>query len=184
MSYYTMKEKWELGRVKVGSRDKAGNELRQFDFVVMEDPDEGEHSLHCIIYSETTQSFVAMHDSGGFIMQEDFSLALKVEDILAERLLGWSKIEVDGEMYWDMGGLLDGIPDKTILYREFDPMNDRKWMETVLYSIYEAHPLEWVESEFSSTVYYVTDPESGEEAETFSLAAIQMLLKIAGYELI
>lgn len=176
-----VKEKWGEGPIKIGAKDRAGNEIKQFDFLFHEDEDF--QSLGCVIYSNFAEEYVAMHEEGMWIPFELLSETIRVDDLIATRILGWSKIEIQGKTFWDMGGLFDLQTDKRIPYEEFKPMHDDKWMETVLYMINEGHPLKWEKINGYWVVYYTNQPNNSTSDESFGVAALKMLMRIIGYDL-
>lgn len=76
--------------LEIGTTDKHGNPLKQFDFVVTEDDFEG-ISICQILYNGITKEFVAMNSAGWWVPYKDLGVTQKLNDVIAREFFGLEK---------------------------------------------------------------------------------------------
>ncbi len=102
--------------LEVGTADKLGNLLKQFDFVVTEDDFEG-ISICQILYNGVTKEFVAMNSAGWWVPYKDLHVATeKLNDVIAREFFGLEKC---GE-YWGR----DNTPFVNMPIEDFDAVHE------------------------------------------------------------
>lgn len=85
--------------LEIGTTDKHGNQLKQSDFVLVQDDFEG-ISICQILYNGITKEFVAMSSSGWWVPYHDLSIATeKLDHVIAQEFLGLEKCG----SYWGKG---------------------------------------------------------------------------------
>lgn len=85
--------------LEIGTTDKHGNQLKQSDFVVVQDDFEG-ISICQILYHGLTKEFVAMNSTGWWIPYPDLAVATeKLDHVIAQEFLGLEKCG----SYWGKG---------------------------------------------------------------------------------
>jgi hypothetical protein len=100
----TAKKIWNQGAVEISAVDKNGDALKQYDYVIAHDGNT-EWRIGCITYSLIDKGFVA-HFEETWISFEDLNVVEKLNNVIAQEVLGWEKIETqwgkDGKAFNDM----------------------------------------------------------------------------------
>lgn len=96
-------EMWKKGAIEINAVDKNGQSLKQYDSVIAHDG--CEWRIGCITYSAIDENFVA-HFEESWISFEDLNEVEKLNDVIAQEVLGWEKINghwgKDGKAFHDM----------------------------------------------------------------------------------
>ncbi|MCU5514403.1 hypothetical protein OCF62_07440 [Bacillus wiedmannii] len=96
-------EIWKQGAIEINAVDKNGQSLKQYDSVIAHDG--CEWRIGCITYSSIDENFVA-HFEESWISFEDLNEVEKLNDVIAQEVLGWAKINghwgKDGKAFHDM----------------------------------------------------------------------------------
>ncbi|WP_319618214.1 MULTISPECIES: hypothetical protein [Bacillus cereus group] len=88
-------EMLKQGEIEIGATDKNGNALKQFDFVVKQDDEEG-ISICCILYHGVTKEFVAMSTSDWWVPFQDLHVTEKLDHVIAIEFFGLERVG----QYW------------------------------------------------------------------------------------